>query len=107
MELASVIILVILAIIIFNSSFGLVGLLISLLAWAIAGHFAGKIVLKRSFGVLGNIAIGLLGGIIGNFLVRALNLGILGGVPLIGGILVGIFGAVVLLLVVKTVTGRR
>lgn len=107
MSLVGLVVVFLLALVLFNTSFGIINLIIALIAWGIAGYVAGQLVLKRDFGALGNVAIGLVGGVVGNFLVRALGIWGLGSVPLIGGILVGILGAVVILVVVGLVTGSR
>jgi uncharacterized membrane protein YeaQ/YmgE (transglycosylase-associated protein family) len=75
----------------------IVALLIWLLVGAVAGWLAGQVVKGSSFGLVGDIAIGILGAVIGGFL--------FGGVVLVGGIIGQIIsatiGAVLLLIAVR------
>ena len=75
------------------------GFLIWLLIGAIAGWLAGQIVKGYGFGLFGNIAVGIVGAIIGGWLFGA----ILIGAPLVGTVLSATAGAVILLLVLRVV----
>jgi uncharacterized membrane protein YeaQ/YmgE (transglycosylase-associated protein family) len=85
-------------------------LLTALIGWVIigiiAGWLAGLVVGGGGFGVFGDMVIGLVGALIGGFLVRTL-LGNANGAN--GGFLwslvVSFVGAVLLLLIVRAVTG--
>ena len=69
-----------------------------LLIGLIAGWLAGKLMKGSGFGVLGDIAIGVVGAFIGGFLFRLVGI-YTGG--LIGSVIVATIGAVVLLYVVR------
>ncbi len=73
------------------------GLLYSLLIGGIAGWLAGKLMKGGGFGVLLNIVIGIIGGIVGNWLFETLNISIMDG--MIGDIITGAIGASVILFV--------
>ena len=72
-----------------------------LLIGAAAGFLAGKVMKGRGFGVLGNIAVGVIGGILGGWLFGFLGISTSGG--LLGSLITAFVGAVVLLYVVGLV----
>ncbi|MCB0059038.1 MAG: GlsB/YeaQ/YmgE family stress response membrane protein [Caldilineaceae bacterium] len=65
----------------------------------IAGWLAGKIMRGGGFGILGNIIIGVIGGLLGGWLFSLLGINILGGSGWIGQIIVGLVGAVIILFI--------
>jgi uncharacterized membrane protein YeaQ/YmgE (transglycosylase-associated protein family) len=76
--------------------------------WLIVGLIAGVLaaLLVGGVGLLGNIIVGIVGAFLGGFLFRTLGI----GVPfsgLAGTIFVAFVGAVVLLLLLRLVRGRR
>ena len=73
------------------------GLLYSLLIGAIAGWLAGKLMKGGGFGLLLNIVIGIVGGIVGNWLFATRHISFIEGV--IGDILTGAIGASAILFV--------
>jgi uncharacterized membrane protein YeaQ/YmgE (transglycosylase-associated protein family) len=78
-------------------------LLIILLVGLIAGWLAGKIVSGSGFGFIGDIAVGIVGSLIGTWLLS--RLGIHLGGDFLTKIVVATIGAVLLLLVVGIVRG--
>lgn len=70
-------------------------LIILLLIGAIAGFFAGQIVKGYGFGIAGNIVVGIVGAVLGGWLLP--RLGLFPGGDLLGQILTATIGAVVLL----------
>ena len=74
----------------------LVGLIISLLIWAVIGWLAGQLMRGRGYGALGDILLGIGGGIVGSLIFQLLRIGV-GG--LVGNIIVGVVGAVILILI--------
>ncbi|HRV93383.1 MAG TPA: GlsB/YeaQ/YmgE family stress response membrane protein [Anaerolineae bacterium] len=72
-------------------------IIIFLIVGLIAGWLAG-VVMKRSYGLVGNLAIGVVGAIIGGYLFSwlGINLGI-GG--LAGSIIVAFIGAIILIFI--------
>ena len=64
---------------------------------AIAGWLAGQIMRGRSFGVIGNIVIGIIGAVVGGWLFDLLNISI--GSGLVNSIVAAVAGAVVVLFV--------
>lgn len=85
--------------------------MVNFLVWIVVGGLAGWVASKimktdASMGVFLNIVVGIIGAFIGGFLVNTL----LGADPelfSIGGFLTAIGGAVVLLAIVKAVTGHK
>jgi len=73
------------------------GLLYALLIGAVAGWLAGKVMKGGGFGLLINIILGIVGGIVGNWLFGVLGVSLMDGV--IGDILTGAIGAAVILFV--------
>ena len=71
------------------------GFLWFLIVGAIAGWLAGQVMKGRGFGLVGNIIVGILGGLAGGFLLG----GKLGG-GTVGSILTASIGAVVLLAII-------
>jgi uncharacterized membrane protein YeaQ/YmgE (transglycosylase-associated protein family) len=67
----------------------------------VAGWLAGKLMKGGGFGVFGDIAVGILGALIGGSLFRVLGLSTGGG--LLGAIIVATLGAVVLIFVVRLI----
>lgn len=67
---------------------------------AIAGFLAGKLFRGKGFGLLGNIAVGIVGALIGGFLFG--NVFIVGGV--VGKIICATIGSIILLFVISLVT---
>jgi uncharacterized membrane protein YeaQ/YmgE (transglycosylase-associated protein family) len=74
------------------------GLLIMLLVGLVAGWLAGKLVAGGGFGLIADIAIGIVGAFIGTWLLPQLGIHI--GSGLISAIIVATIGAVILLLIV-------
>jgi uncharacterized membrane protein YeaQ/YmgE (transglycosylase-associated protein family) len=72
-----------------------------LIVGVVAGWLAGKLVRGGGFGLVGDLAVGVIGAFIGGFLFRALGASAGGG--LIGSIAVATIGAVVLLVVVRLI----
>lgn len=71
----------------------------------IAGFIASKIVNKTGSGMLMDIALGVIGAIVGRFLASLLGIGGVTGVN-IGSIIIAVIGAVVVLLVYRAVASR-
>jgi uncharacterized membrane protein YeaQ/YmgE (transglycosylase-associated protein family) len=80
-----------------------------LLTWIIVGLIAGvlaSLVVGGGFGIIADIVVGIVGAFIGAWLFRALGVSTpFGG--LAGVIFVAFVGAVVLLLILRAVRGRR
>ena len=72
-----------------------------LLVGLVAGWLAGKLIDGTGFGIVGDIIIGIIGAFIGNWLLGAL--GIFIGMGIVGAIISATIGAIVLLLVIKTI----
>jgi uncharacterized membrane protein YeaQ/YmgE (transglycosylase-associated protein family) len=79
------------------------GILAWLVVGLIAGWLAGVVVKGGGFGVIGDIVVGIIGAFIGGFVLSALGIG--GGAGLIGSIVVAFIGAVILIVIVRLVTG--
>ncbi|WP_422396429.1 GlsB/YeaQ/YmgE family stress response membrane protein [Thermorudis peleae] len=74
-----------------------------LLVGLLAGWLAGLMTRGRGFGCLGNIAIGLVGAIIGGYLFS--RLGFHGPVGFFGSVLIAAIGAALLLVVLSVLRG--
>jgi len=76
-------------------------LLVLLLVGLIAGWLAGKIVRGAGFGIIADMAIGVIGAFFGTWLLS--RLGIFFGVGIVAAIINATIGAVVLLAIVKLI----
>jgi uncharacterized membrane protein YeaQ/YmgE (transglycosylase-associated protein family) len=81
------------------------GLLWFVIIGAIAGWLAGQFMKGHGFGLLGDIIVGVIGAFIGRYISTMAGLGLGGG--LIGTLIVAFLGAVILLFVVRLITGSR
>lgn len=70
----------------------------------IAGWATGKIMKGSGYGPIMDIVLGIVGAIIGGWIVSALGLG---GGGIIWSIIVAIIGAVILVWIVRLITGNR
>ncbi|MBZ0275006.1 MAG: hypothetical protein K8I60_02605 [Anaerolineae bacterium] len=73
--------------------------MLPLLVWMLSGMFAGRIIRGRGYGPVGDIVLGLFGGILGNWLsgLVGLNIGI------ITAVIFGTLGAVILVYLIRLV----
>ena len=79
------------------------GLLVILVVGVIAGWLAGKIVEGSGFGLIGDMAVGIVGALIGTWLMPRLGIHLASG--MLSAIIVATIGAVLLLVVVRLLTG--
>jgi uncharacterized membrane protein YeaQ/YmgE (transglycosylase-associated protein family) len=77
------------------------GLLGAIIIGAIAGWLAGKIVHGAGFGLIGNIAVGILGALVAGWLLPQLNIVLATGT--LGSILDATIGAVIVLVVLSLI----
>ena len=82
-----------------------------ILAWIILGAIAGviaKLIMpgRDPGGFIITILLGIAGAVVGGFIASALGFGAAGGFS-IGGIIVAVLGAVLLLVIYRVVTGRK
>jgi uncharacterized membrane protein YeaQ/YmgE (transglycosylase-associated protein family) len=81
------------------------GLLVWLIVGLVAGFLASRVVKGGSgYGLVGDLVIGLIGAVVGGFL---LGFFVQTTVGLLGSIVVAFIGAVVLLFIVRNVAGGR
>ena len=78
-------------------------LIVILFVGLVAGWLAGKIVRGAGFGIIGDIAIGIVGAFIASWLFP--KLGIRLGLGIVSQIIYSAIGAIILLLVVRLVRG--
>jgi uncharacterized membrane protein YeaQ/YmgE (transglycosylase-associated protein family) len=78
-------------------------LLVILFVGLVAGWLAGQIVQGTGFGIIGDMAIGIVGAFIGDWMLP--RLGIQLGFGIIGAIIDATIGAIVLLLIIRLVRG--
>ncbi|MCA9911065.1 MAG: hypothetical protein KC519_20570, partial [Anaerolineae bacterium] len=77
----------------------LLGLAFTLLVWAVIGWLAGQLLRGRGYGAIGNILLGVGGGILGGLIFHVAAPALAAG--LIGKLLSGVVGAVALVYVVR------
>ena len=80
-------------------------LLVILVVGLIAGWLAGKIVRGFGFGLIGDVAVGVVGAFIGDWLLS--RIGVHLGIGILGLIANATIGAILLLLIVRLATGGR
>ena len=80
------------------------GIIAWLLVGLIAGWAAGKVSRGRGFGLIGDLVVGLIGALIGGIVAGVF---IQGSVGFIGSIIVAFLGALLLLALVRLLSGRR
>jgi len=78
-------------------------LLVILFVGLVAGWLSGKIVDGAGFGLIGDIAVGIVGALIGSWVMPRLGLHL--GSGIVSAIIVATIGAVLLLVVVRLLTG--
>ena len=76
-------------------------MIVILLVGAVAGYLSGKVVRGAGFGLVGDACVGIVGAIIGDWLLPRLNFHFVGGV--IGLAIDAAIGAIVLLLVLRSI----
>ena len=79
------------------------GLLVILLVGLVAGWLAGRIVAGGGFGLIGDTAIGIVGALIGSWLLP--RFGVHVGAGIVSAIIVATIGAVLLLVIVGLLRG--
>lgn len=86
---------------------GILQLLLALILWMFIGNIAGHLIRGEDYGVAGNIALGLVGGIFGGFLLNLIGLGFILNIWILGQFLSGVIGAVLLVYLTRwTVDGN-
>ena len=83
----------------------MMGILITLIIGAVAGWLAGLIMKSDTGGVILNILLGIAGGFVGDRLFNWFNISM--GSGWIGSILTATIGAVVLILLIRLIRGKR
>jgi uncharacterized membrane protein YeaQ/YmgE (transglycosylase-associated protein family) len=86
-------------------------LALSVIGWIVIGGLAGWVGSKimgrdAQMGLILNIVVGIIGGLVGGFLLRGFGVNVAGG-GLLFSFLTCLLGAVILLAIVKLITGRR
>jgi uncharacterized membrane protein YeaQ/YmgE (transglycosylase-associated protein family) len=81
------------------------GLLVVLIVGIVAGWLAGKIVRGGGFGIIGDLVVGVLGAIVGDWLLPQLNIHL--GVGMVALIVNATIGAILLLVVIRLFTRSR
>ena len=79
-------------------------LLIILLVGVVAGWLAGLIVQGTGLGLVGDLIVGVVGALIGDWVLPRLHIELSAG--LVGSIINATIGAIILLVVIKLVRGR-
>jgi uncharacterized membrane protein YeaQ/YmgE (transglycosylase-associated protein family) len=79
------------------------GLLTILLVGLVAGWLAGKLVTGGGLGLIGDVAIGIVGALIGSWMLPRMGIHI--GNGMVSSIIVATIGAIVLLLIIMLLRG--
>jgi uncharacterized membrane protein YeaQ/YmgE (transglycosylase-associated protein family) len=79
-------------------------LVLILVVGIVAGWLAGQLVRGTSFGLIGDLIIGVIGAFIGTWLLPQLNIHI--GSGMVGAIVSATIGAVLLLIILRFLRGR-
>jgi uncharacterized membrane protein YeaQ/YmgE (transglycosylase-associated protein family) len=82
-----------------------VGILGWIIIGGIAGALAGRVVEGGGFGIVGDIVVGIVGALLGGVLAHLL--GIDSSVGLLGSFLLALIGAVILLAILRLISGGR
>lgn len=80
------------------------GILEWIVVGLIAGWLTGKMMSGRGYGLAGDLFLGLLGSIVGGFVIGLFTRG---RADFIGTLIVSVLGAVIVVFVVRLVAGRR
>jgi len=80
-----------------------VGFIVAIIIGALAGWLAEKFT-RSDHGLLTNIIMGIIGAVVGNFLLRLLGIGVYG---FLGNLISATIGAILVIVVYRAVTGRR
>jgi uncharacterized membrane protein YeaQ/YmgE (transglycosylase-associated protein family) len=80
---------------------------IAVLVWGITGWLASRLMGGDGAGPVVNVLLGVVGGVVGGFVLRLFSLGWVSGIVLVGDILVGIVGAVIIIFLVRQFTGNK
>jgi uncharacterized membrane protein YeaQ/YmgE (transglycosylase-associated protein family) len=78
-------------------------IIVWLIVGAIAGWLAGKVVRGGGFGILGDIAVGIIGSVIAGFLFPYVGISL--GTGFIRAVIDAFIGAVILLFILRLLTG--
>lgn len=81
-------------------------IVINVLIGAAAGWLASLVIKGRNLGVIGTIAVGILGSFVGSWLLHKLNIRI-GLSPIINSIITSAIGAIVILLLLGLISGGK
>ncbi|MGL4287551.1 MAG: GlsB/YeaQ/YmgE family stress response membrane protein [Phreatobacter sp.] len=81
-------------------------LLVILIVGGIAGWLAGLVLRGSGYGIIGDVIVGLLGSMIGSYLVRTFHISVNVGNPWVNQGIVAFAGAVILLLVIGLLRPR-
>ena len=98
---------VIVAWLVLNMAGDIFGFLIRLLTWMVAGTLAGRLLRGRGYGIVMDILLGLVGGLLGHVVLSLIGLGGIGSIPLVGSLLVGVVGAVLFVFLVRLVRNEN
>lgn len=82
-------------------------ILIIIVLGAVAGWLAGMVFQGGGLGLIGNIVVGIIGGFIGYWLMPKLGVNIKTGTGWLDYVLTAAIGALVLLVVINLIFGRR
>lgn len=82
-------------------------IIVWIIVGGLAGYAAGSVLRRGSFGIIGNIVIGIIGALLGGFLFNVLNIQLNLPSVNLGDLLVAFVGAVIIVLVLGLVARRK
>lgn len=77
------------------------GVLIAIIIGGLAGWLAGKLVTGGGFGLIGNVALGIVGAVLANWLLPAIGLSL--GAGFFGSVISAMIGAAIILVLVRVI----
>ncbi len=102
MQIVILLVVAILALMLIGPMIGLAAnLIVPIFLWMLAGMFAGRLMRGRGYGPLSDILLGLIGGLVGHLVLGVVGIHISSG--LIGTVVVGTFGAVIVVYLARMI----
>lgn len=95
-ELIVLFAIIIIAFIAVKTFSGIIGFLIMVGVWVAIGYVAGHLIRGRDYGVMGNMALGLVGGLVGSAILSLVGVSF-GNIWIVSNIIVGVIGSVILI----------
>lgn len=82
----------------------MVNFIVWLIVGAVAGYLASKVLTGKGMGIIWDIVVGILGAVVGGFLLGLVNISASGNI--FGEIIIAFIGALILLVIFRAATSR-